>query len=619
MGEHNKAIEFLTKALSLKRSVQDLGGEAKVLNDIALVYSKLREYEKSLDFYNQALSLARSDGNRAGEAVALSNIGFLFQKQNQITPAISFYKQSISIYETLRDDINSLSRSEQSLYTQKISDTYRILADLLIKENRLTEAQHILELLKIREIQENEINRPQNQTSIKQLPVSIIEKQEISKINPKFAKDIQFGSLPETDRLSPTNPLNQSAQALLNAKPNSALIYHLITKDNLWIILATPDGKLQKFSSNAKQTEIESLTTTIRKQIEKCEEKYEMCNKNDTQTLNQTTQKLYQPLFPPDLQSALTQAKTQHLTLALDGSLRNIPIAALHTGSQYLIEQYTLATIIAAQLTDPTDKIPSTTTQTPILAVGTSQPSIIPVPDFVDRDQQDNFSALANTPFEVNTIVNPSAFPGSIFLDNTFTLANLQQHLPKARLFHIASHGIFRPNFLDYSYILMGNNQRWSIAQMDSDPNAKLFQNIHMVTLSACQTGLSGRDKTGMEIAGMSHAFMSKGAKAVTASLWQVEDESTAMFMQHYYRNLTTQTKAKALQTAQLKLLRTPRVTLVSQLGRSLSEDFKRSTRFVDLEKQAKSQSSDTSQVPKTRDYTHPYYWAPFILIGNSL
>jgi CHAT domain-containing protein len=267
--------------------------------------------------------------------------------------------------------------------------------------------------------------------------------------------------------------------------------------------------------------------------------------------------------------------------------------------------------------------------------VGTSKAATVVVPDYVDADRQDQYRGLSNVPLELAAIIStgpsPGPFPGHQLLDEQFTLPNLRQQLPQHRILHIASHAIFRPNFLNYSYILMGNSQPWSIAQLDGplegalgerpngpqgrargrDQPGNLFQNIHMVTLSTCQSGLGGRDKNGIEIAGISHAFLSQGAKTVTASLWQVDDSSTAMLMQHFYANLAqrpTQTKAAALHQAQLHLLRTPRSTLVAELKRSVS------FRLID----APGTASRVLPTPKTADYRHPYYWASFTLIGNS-
>jgi CHAT domain-containing protein len=606
LGERQKALEYYNQALPIWRAVGDRSGEAIALNNIGGVYTRLDEKQKALEYYNQSLPILRAVGDRSGEATTLSNIGVLFERQNQTNVAIAFYKKSISIYETLRQDIKALSRSQQSTYTQTVSGTYRELANLLIQKNRLSEAQQVIELLKIGELKEIEPDKFKFNTPIRQLPISDSEKQEIAKINPEIAKEIQTEPLPKLDQLSLSNPLNQSAQAL--TKPNSALIYQLITADKLWIILITPDGKLQRFASSQTKAQLETLTQSIRSQLEKCERS--TCTSTDTQTLNQTTQTLYEQLFPADLKTALAQ--TKHLTFALDGSLRNIPIAALHTGQQYLIEKYTLSSIIAAQLTDSQDKIPSNAQDAPILALGTSQSARLEVPDFIKADRQDRFAALGNVPIELNAILrsdrNPKAFPGKQLLNDQFTLPNIQQQLPNHRILHIASHGIFRPNSLDYSYILLGNQKRWSIAALDQD--AQLFQNLHLITLSACQTGLSDRDKNGMEIAGMSHAFLSKGAKAINASLWSIDDASTAILMQQFYQNLTqNQSKAQALQSAQLHLLRTPRSQLITELSRSTD------TRWT-----FESPNTPTPSTPvKTRDYSHPYYWAAFTLIGNSL
>ncbi|MDF5713265.1 MAG: CHAT domain-containing protein [Rhizonema sp. NSF051] len=108
-------------------------------------------------------------------------------------------------------------------------------------------------------------------------------------------------------------------------------------------------------------------------------------------------------------------------------------------------------------------------------------------------------------------------------------------------------------------------------------------QDMSLITLSACETGLGGPNEDGVEISGISYYFLNSGAKAVMASLWSVSDESTRILMENFYTNLargTTQapiTKAQALRQAQLSLLKDKGI------------------------------------------FNHPYYWAPFILIGNGL
>jgi CHAT domain-containing protein len=102
----------------------------------------------------------------------------------------------------------------------------------------------------------------------------------------------------------------------------------------------------------------------------------------------------------------------------------------------------------------------------------------------------------------------------------------------------------------------------------------------NLVTLSACETGLARGTKGGFpqgdDLVGLSRAFIHAGAPSVVASLWKVSDESTVLMMRSFYRNLQTMPKAEALQQAQLNL--------------------------------AKANAMTSS---------HPYFWAPFILVGD--
>ena len=166
---------------------------------------------------------------------------------------------------------------------------------------------------------------------------------------------------------------------------------------------------------------------------------------------------------------------------------------------------------------------------------------------------------------------------GSVIPDEQFTkdslLGSLKQHRP---LVHIASHFRLEPGDASLSFLLLGDGMTLTLTDIKNEAE-DFFGGVELLTLSACETGVQKeRESDGREIDSFAELAQRKGTKAVMASLWRVDDESTSRLMMEFYRTRQTKnlTKAEALQKAQLSLLKHSR-------------------------------------------YSHPYYWAPFILIGN--
>ena len=164
----------------------------------------------------------------------------------------------------------------------------------------------------------------------------------------------------------------------------------------------------------------------------------------------------------------------------------------------------------------------------------------------------------------------------STYLDEAFTALRLrdvsQRQFP---VLHVASHFRFSPGTEVNSFLLLGDGARLTLGDIRTQ-NYR-FDNVDLLTLSACDTGLGGgRDEQGKEIEGFGVIAQQQGAKAVLATLWPVADQSTATLMADMYRRRQglSLSKIEALRQAQLA-----------------------------LQAQAK--------------YAHPYYWAPFILMGN--
>jgi CHAT domain-containing protein len=379
----------------------------------------------------------------------------------------------------------------------------------------------------------------------------------------------------------------------------TALIYVTATKNGIFTFVVFPQPPQiisQQYNNNLKNTKsIEegyisfkrvplsraNLLETVKEFQEEISDEYGVSDR----TYLKSSQQLYQWLVAP-IEAQLKAQDIDILVFAMDTGLRTIPLAALHDGKQFLIEKYAVAIIPSFGLTDVNY---IDVRKRPILAMGASQ--------FLDK------VPLPAVPVELATVIeNPRS--GEKFLNEQFTIDNFKLKNQKERfsIIHLGTHAEFQPGDLNKSYIQFYDN-RLSMSQlmqlsdelgwsrMSSSP-------VELLVLSACQTALGDREAE-LGFAGLAVAA---GVKSVLASLWNVSDLGTLGLMSQFYQQYDTiPNKAEALRKSQLAMLQ-GRVQIKD--GKMLLENG-----------EAIALPANFSQ--GTSVFSHPYYWASFMLIGN--
>jgi CHAT domain-containing protein len=305
-------------------------------------------------------------------------------------------------------------------------------------------------------------------------------------------------------------------------------------------------------------------------------------------------QQLYQWLMQP-LEDDLEQAKVNTILYAADGQLRYIPLAALHDGNQWLIQRFTLNHITAASLTNFNR---NGTRPLQILAAAYSDPQLNY--QFQVGKDQFNFNGLTFAGVEVETIAKE--IPNTTtFFNKDFSLNNIEPRLDEHSIVHLATHAEFVSQSPHDSFILFGSGERVTLADIDKWK----LPDVDLVVLSACQTAASGELGSGEEILGFGYQIQRTGAEAAIASLWAVDDGGTQSLMNAFYGVLQIGklTKAEALRQAQIALITGDYQALGQERG------------IIAVQERIR----DTLSPQVANRLNHPYYWAPFILIGNGL
>ncbi len=656
LGEKQKALEFYDRALPIFRLVGDKGGEATTLTNFGIVYDSLGEKQKALGYFQSSLPLSRYVRDKSSEANTLSWLGYYWNSLNNPRFAIFYCKRSINNYQQLRSNIVGLDKEMQKTYLRSIDGNYRRLADILITEGRIAEAEEVLAMLKEEEFfaymrRDDSVAGDLKATTSLTLP----EKQafrnyeifadEITKIGGEFSKlekrknDLPLGeSLPAAEqaqfdtlklKLDDANAVfikfledlkvkfgqkdvrvttvESDTQGILKRlnQPHTVIISTIVGEDRLNLIVTTADTQ-RAHSVAVKESEINNLVTEFRDAV-----------KNPNVDPRPLGKKLFDILFPADLRKDLDNIQADTIVWSLDGTLRYVPMSALWDGQKYLVDRYNNAVLTLASRDKISDTI-TDRTKWQALGVGVSKSANLTNADGTTT----NFSPLTAVPQELCSIISDpkkkefclaaginenGIINGLMLPDDEFTLAGFQNFLGRTPVIHIASHFSLNAGDETDSYLLLGGggDRRFSLAKLR---NTRLDR-VELLVLSACNTAMSAGDNSrGVEVEGFGAMAQNQGAKTVLATLWSVADDSTRDLMTEFYRILETNPKAgkaEALRQAQLMLL---------------TNDLKTGSGVKRAEIAAardESQSQPKYEFDKTKPYAHPYYWSPFVLIGN--
>ncbi len=379
----------------------------------------------------------------------------------------------------------------------------------------------------------------------------------------------------KTDFVSLSLTSSQIAQKLSQLSQQThkkpAIIWMTSTPDYLVLYVITPGQP--PIGTRVRAGNQEALSKAIR-------QFYQQISTPQSFAYLKTAQQLYQLMILP-VEYHLRTHKIDTLILCVGPELRSFPFAGLHDGQKYLIEKYAITRIPGFNLTN-WNYTPLELEKAQILAMGASV--------FL------NDSPLPGVAAELSAIT-PQLWTGVTLLNQEFTLTNLKKERQTRpySIIHLATHAKFNPGDSSNSYIQFSDT-RLNLTQMKElnwhQPP------VNLLVLSACNTAL-GDINAELGFVGLA---IQSGVNSAIGSLWQVSDLGTLGIMSEFYWQLKTNPlKAEALRQAQIAMiqgqirwreghLETPRAKIFVPSALIKSE---------------------------TLDFSHPYYWSGFSLVGN--
>jgi CHAT domain-containing protein len=493
---------LLAKAIQQSHSLGDKRAEAYALKSLGGLYEETRQWSEAQKLTRQGLALAQSS-NALEITYSLEwQLGRLLWAQQDINGAIAAYDSAVDTLQSLRRDLvvnkDVVNQDVQFNFRDSVEPVYRQSVELLLKsqESKLSD-EKILEKARER-----------------------IEALQLAELDDFFREACLQGQRVALDQV-----VDQD-----NSK--AAILYPIILPDELQVIVKIPKQRLQSYTTKISQTEVEKLLVELRKNL---------VNPTATKNVQKQSQEVYNWLLKP-IESELQKSGVDTLVFVLDGPLRNLPMAALYDGKQYLVEKYAIALSVGLQLLDPK---PLVQQQLRALTAGLTQPP----PGFP------KFAPLLAIKSEFDGITKAGVSTTSL-VDGDFKKKNLESEISATsfNIVHLATHGQFSSRLED-TFILDFDGQI-NVKDFDTLFRSQGKSIVELLVLSACQTA-SGDSRAALGLAG---AAVRAGARSTIASLWQIDDESTAMFVSAFYRELKSGkiTKAEAVHRAQLQLLKHP-------------------------------------------------------------
>ncbi|MEH2242777.1 CHAT domain-containing protein [Nostoc sp.] len=556
----------LSTAIEQAQSLQDRRAESYAQGSLGELYEKTGQFSDAQNLTEKALFIAQSI-NASDIAYQWQwQLGRILKKKGDIKGAIASYDAAYKTLKSLRGDLVAINPDVQFSFRENVEPVYRELVELLLRSAVRVGAASGTEAERSSgssasfgeaSLLEADARRLANTDASLSLTPTLSPQEGINQDNLKQARDvIESLQLAELD--------NFFRSACLN--PTQELDPVVDKKDQRAAVIypiLLPD-RLDVILKLPNQDLRHYKTVIYQDHVENiiAELRKNLLSITATVRVQQQSQQIYDWLIRP-AQTELTKSGIKTLVFVLDGELRNIPMAVLYDKQQqkYLVEKYAIALTPGLQLLDPK---PLRQVQLNALTAGVSEKRPV---------EGREFAELQNVPGELKKIKSEVSKSEEL-LNEQFTQINLQNKLQTIpfSVVHLATHGEFSSD-AEKTFILTWD-KLVKVKEFDnllrvSDKNRS--SGIELLVLSACQTA-EGDKRAALGLAGIA---IRAGVRSTLATLWSIDDRSTTDVMSEFYRQLNAGVnKSEALQRAQLAVF-------------------------------AKEKA--------------PYFWAPYVLVGNWL
>ncbi len=526
----NDIDKILARATEQARSLGDKRAEAYALGNRGGLYelTETTPQTQAEKFTQEALSIVSTFEAPDIAYQYFWQLGRIRNNQGDIEDAIAAYTKAYNALQSLRGDLVANNAELQFSFRDRVEPIYRELVDL--------DLQYVASLNK-------EVKNDKKSQKLLTQARDVIESLQVAELNNFFREACVEANAKQIDQVDKT----------------AAVIYPIILGDRLEVILSLPNQPLSVHTKQISQQNFEQTIEKVQGSLK--------TPKSIPEDFLPEYQKLYDWLIQP-LEKELATSKVSNLVFVLNGELRNIPMSILHDGKNYLIEKYPIAISSGLQLIEPKALAEINLRA---LTAGLSE---------VNKEVPGGFKQLPNVEKELEEI-KKSGISSRKIINAQFTTKEFKKEIGGAGfpIVHLATHGEFSSKAED-TFILAWDNRINVIDFGNLLRNSTFNQGIpiELLVLSACETA-RGDERAALGLAGVA---VRAGARSTLATLWLVEDKSTAQIMGELYRQLK-QAKEKKINRAQ--------VLQNSQL--SLLKDL------------------------KEMKYHHPHYWAPFVLVGN--
>jgi len=564
--------ESLARARQLLANAPASRLHVEALDALAQLYEEQDRKVDALLLTQQAASVAHSlaPGSVGDLLINIeARLGRLYRATGKDELALAAYQRAVNQIETLRQDIPVEYEDGRSSFRYTLEPIYLGLADLLL--------------------QEADKQPESGRTAYLRRAMDTVE------LNKQSELQDYLGDRCTIETVKGGNEAGVPAE--------TAVLYPIIFRDRIELLLETGDGITRK-STRVSDSVVRGTAMDFASNLRDGNDDY----------LAQSKQ-LYDWLFRP-FENLMAERGIKTLVVVPDSSLRLIAMGALHDGNRFAIEKFAISTVTGLSMTNTgvppaqamksliagaaefgsvVDKLsPATVGQ--IFAAedstiatnrGLSKKRTVRSVRGLDRSIVSSGGdltmranalrkalALPGVGGEINAVSR--ILPGVSMLNSAFTVDDFRRSAESGayRIVHIASHGVFGGS-ANTSYILAYDDvltMDGLQALLKSDQFRK--NPIELLTLSACETA-EGDDRSPLGISG---AAIKARAKSVLGTLWPVEDTAARKVMEKFYVGITAShlSKAEALRQAQLELIR-------------------------------------------SKEFVHPFFWAPFVLIGNWL